>query len=69
MLIAIGIAAFDAGDAGDAGEDEEDISLHGSECDIYIFISFRVQHGCERRKQNNLRCQDKRRGRHETAVS
>lgn len=38
LLIAIGIAAFDACDAG------EDKFLHGPECDIYIFISFRVQH-------------------------
>lgn len=44
-LIAFGIAVFDAGDAGEAGEDREDIIVHGSECGVYIFISFRVQHG------------------------
>lgn len=36
--------AGDAGDTGDAGEDEEEIILHGPECEIYIFISCRIQH-------------------------
>ena len=52
-MVAIEIAAFDAfdagdagdaGDTGDAGEDEEEIILHGPECEIYIFISCRIQH-------------------------
>lgn len=46
-LIAIWIAVFDAGGAGgagEAGEDERDIIVHGSECGIYIFMSFRVQY-------------------------